>query len=81
MKLRDDSVHRPKLRIADMQMFKHVTLTCTVCGAELGMAYYNTEAEKDGAIRMATIQARNYCPICGARLRETENGDDNTQTV
>lgn len=65
VKVRENELHEPKVKIEyDRQRsMEWVEIYCSVCGKEIGEYYYAGPAE---------IVHGNYCPNCGARLKEVD---------
>ena len=64
MKTRENEVHEPKIKIEYDRRYsmEWVEITCSVCGYMVEKYYF--------AGSPAKIEHGNYCPNCGARLKE-----------
>lgn len=64
MKTRENELHEPiiKIKFDIRYLMKLVEITCSVCGNTLDK-YYSEE-------NPAKIRYPNYCPYCGARLKD-----------
>ena len=70
MKTRENELHEPIIKMWIANKGYYVTANCPICDTIFGGAF--SEDNKDDAISRAKRFHINYCPNCGARLKEIE---------
>ncbi len=74
MKTRENELHEPRVNTEELvgECRGHLAkVYCTVCDEELS-SYFEKGQNVNVVFLTAKAIAKNYCPNCGARLKEVE---------
>ena len=70
MKTRENELHEPKISFGIISYGYFAKAHCSVCGEFLEDTF--SPNSKDDAIFHVKLSVKNYCPYCGAQLKEVD---------